>query len=86
MTLFDYADCMNLEIKLTRYPQQNSRWICQLAGVEVCQGERMLASKYGNAASPELAIADYIPQISGQRIKINNATYANVPTLELKND
>ena len=82
MNIYDYADCMDLELKLIRQPQANNRWMCMFDCVEVCEGERILRSAYGNSKSPEGAIADYSRQISGKKIKVKDATYANVPVLE----
>lgn len=82
MNIYDYADCMDLELVVRRHPQQNNRWTCSFERVEVCEGERMLKSAYGNSKSPDGAIADYSRQISGKKIKIKDATYANVPVLD----
>ena len=83
MNIYNYADCMDLELVVRRHQQQNNRWTCSFEHVEVCVGERILRSAYGNGKSPDGAIADYSRQISGNKIKIKNATYANVPVLEV---
>lgn len=82
MNIYDYADCMDLELLVRRHQQQNNRWTCSFERVEVCEGTCILRSAYGNSKSPEGAIADYSQQISGKKIKIKDATYANVPVLE----
>lgn len=48
-----------------------ARYWAKFCGVDVARGG-MLIGVYGNGSTPELAIADYAPQIAGQRIKVGH--------------
>ncbi len=70
MTLQDYCDAINVQIKLTYYPNQDSRWSASFEDAEVKQGHGLL-SAYGSGKSPALAINDYVTQIRGKRIVLS---------------
>lgn len=67
MTIYELADLLDVDLKVTRYPNQDGRWCAHIQGCEVLEGS-MLVSKHGNGKTPELAIARYIEQIGGGRL------------------
>jgi hypothetical protein len=70
MKLADYCDAINADLILRRYSAQNGRWTASFDRCEVKEGH-MLSSEYGNADTPEAAMADYCKKIAGKRIAFN---------------
>ena len=69
MKFYDFLDCMNVELDLKRYPNQNGRWIAQINDAETKDG-CILSGEYGNAKNPKDAINDYIRNIVGKTIVV----------------
>ena len=67
MNIQDYCDILNVEIKLTYYPNQQGRWCARFDNAEIkCNG--CLSSEYGDDISPTLEIKNYIEKIKGKTI------------------
>lgn len=73
MTIFDYADSMNLEIRVTRYSNQSERWSAQFEGVYTADHPQAATKvgTYGNGKSAVEAIRDYAGKISGKCLIFN---------------
>ena len=73
MNIRDFADMINIEIQLTRYPGQNERWTAQFKNCEVkdCANSGILSSAYGDAKTPTQAIRAYCNRIQGKFIVVN---------------
>jgi len=70
MNLDDYLDAIDVQLELTRYPNQDGRWCAHFESCEIKEGGG-LTSAHGNGPSPSEAIADYLEQIRGKRIVFN---------------
>jgi hypothetical protein len=68
-----YADALNLEIEISRYPNQNNRYTAKLRGVETKDNpeDGCLTGTYGNGTSPWAAMADYVKQIRGKILVVD---------------
>jgi len=68
MNIQDYADALNLEIRLTRYANQNNRWIAQFERCDTKDDAAscVLTSNYGSGVDPHSAIGDYVDEIRGK--------------------
>jgi hypothetical protein len=67
MNIYEFADGLNEELTITRYPQQDNRFTADFGGGEVKDGG-MLVSRYGEGQSPVEALNDYAAQISGKTL------------------
>lgn len=78
MNIQEYADVLNLELGLTRYPNQNNRWVARFESCETKDGadDCMLTSTYGNGSDPSSAIGDYVDQIKGKLLVVNASSDA----------
>ena len=70
MNIEDYADCINVEIVVRRYDNQNNRWIAEFDHCEV-KGDGVLIGTHGNGSTPQEAVQAYIDQIRGKCIVLN---------------
>lgn len=89
MNIYDYADALNLEIKLLRYPCQSNRWTARFDGTETKRdlNDGCLTSTYGNGESPQQALFDYAQKITGKILVVGAMSETrrqyNVPALEV---
>lgn len=76
MDVFDYADAMGLEIRVTRYSNQNERWSAQFEGVYTATSPDagVKTGEYGNGNSAIDAIRDYVRKIVGKCLIFNPHT------------
>ena len=70
MDIYELADIIKEDIIVRRYAGQSNRWTARFEHAEVKEGAG-LTSEYGNATSPEGAIADYARRISGKLLVFN---------------
>jgi hypothetical protein len=78
MNIEEYADALNLQIKLTYYPNQNNRWC---ASFEYCEFKdspesSMLVNYHGNGVSPYMAISNFVKMIKG-KVLVHDGMGAN---------
>ena len=73
MNIEDYADCINAEIVVRRYDNQNNRWMAEFNHCEV-KGEGVLIGTYGNGTTPQEAIQAYVDQICGKTVVFEAGT------------
>lgn len=68
MNITDYADIINVNIKITYYHNQNYRWSAcfEYADFLAHEGSVILRSEHGNGESPVEAINNYIDLIKGK--------------------
>lgn len=68
MHIEEYADALNLELIILRYPNQANRYCAQFEDCEVKDdaGSAILESAYGNGSTPQAAIAAYLNEIRGK--------------------
>jgi len=64
----EYADVLNLELTLTRYANQNNRWMAKFERTDTKRDAEdcLLTGTYGNGVDPESAIGDYVDKIRGK--------------------
>lgn len=76
MTVEEYADALNLELEIRRYPNQDGRYTAQFANCDMKEraDDGCLTGAYGNGKSPSQAIADYIQQIEGKILVVGAGT------------
>jgi hypothetical protein len=69
----EYADVLNLDMEITRYPNQSNRYSASFSNCEIKEdaGDGFLTSAYGNGTTPWLAIEDYVDKIRGKVLVIN---------------
>jgi hypothetical protein len=72
MNIYEFADEINKELIITRYAQQNGRFVADFEYAEV-KDDGMLVSIYGEGQSPIEALNDYVDQISGKTIVFDAA-------------
>lgn len=70
MTIYEFADIIDKELEVRRYPNQNERWIAQFRNCDVSEGA-VLMGIYGTGKTPIGAIQDYTAQIRGKKIVFN---------------
>jgi hypothetical protein len=68
MSIFELADILNAEIRLTRYPNQENRWCSSFDHCDVKDGDNILIGMYGSGKVPHEAINDYVEKIKGRTI------------------
>jgi hypothetical protein len=81
-TLQDFVEKHNLSILVTERDKPSHpecRFYARIPDSDVVRGG-MLSGVCGDGATEEAAIRDYVPQISGQKLKIDT-TYIDVPVL-----
>lgn len=73
MTIEEYADALNLELEIRRYPNQFNRYIASFKGCETKDEPEssVLSSTYGQGYGPLSAIDDYASKIKGKVLVIN---------------
>lgn len=69
MKLTEFCDVVGVELRLTRYANQNGRWSAAFDNCEVKAGS-MLISAYGNGVTPKEAMEEYIRQVEGKTIVV----------------
>jgi hypothetical protein len=69
----EYADALNLEIEITRYPCQNNRYTAKFRGVETKDNpdDGILTGTYGNGTTPQQAMMEYVRAIRGKTIVVD---------------
>jgi hypothetical protein len=86
MTLAEYADALDMQIVITRYPNQNNRWSARFPNCELKVGS-MLSSATGEGKSPNAALDALARELSGQRVVFNAGNDRRrecvVPTLDV---
>ena len=70
LDIFDFADIIRVDIKVTRHANQNGRWTAEFERTEVKDG-CVLRGVYGDGTSPRTAIEDYIKKIKGKLLVTN---------------
>lgn len=69
--IFEFADIINKNLRITRYANQDSRFTCSFDGAEII--DRMsLVSMFGEGSTIDNAIRNYCTEIAG-RILVFNA-------------
>jgi hypothetical protein len=73
MNIDEFADIIMSDIVLRRYCNQSNRWTARFEGAEVKEEKSsvMLTGEYGNAKTPQGAIADYVENIKGKILIFN---------------
>ena len=73
MTLTEFADILGVDIEITRFANQNERWIARFKRVEtkVHRSDSVMTGTYGNADSPYSAMEDYVQKIRGKWLVID---------------
>lgn len=66
MTITEYADCLNVNIELTYYHNQQ-RYTASFVGAEVAENS-CLISAYGKGITPNEALLDYVKRIKGKTL------------------
>jgi hypothetical protein len=67
MNIYEFADKINKELIITRYAQQDGRFVADFEYGEI-KDRGMLASLHGEGQSPLEALNDYTAQISGKTL------------------
>ena len=73
MTLSEYADAINAEIKIIRYANQEERWIADFEDAEIKESKTsgVLIGMWGEGKSPHEALANYVSSIRGKILVFN---------------
>jgi len=73
MNIEEYADVLNLELEIRRYPNQNGRYTAKFAKCETKDSptDGILCGSYGNGRSPSDAINDYLNKIRGKLLVVD---------------
>lgn len=72
MKVTEYCDILNLQIRLTYYPNQNGRWCATFENCEIKEHESSgMLSEHGNGKTPADAIANYVSLIRGKRLVVS---------------
>jgi len=67
MTIFEYADVVNLNIEIVRYHNQDGRFRAAFQDCDLKDG-KFLQTVSGNGQSVNEAIVDYLKSIGGKTI------------------
>lgn len=73
MTIYELSTLTNAAIILRCFPGQAGRWMCFLDRTEVAEAG-MLVGLYGEAPSPEEALADYVSKLRGQSLVVRGSS------------
>jgi hypothetical protein len=73
MNIEEYADALNLQLEITRYPNQSNRYTARFANCETKDDadSGCLTSAYGNGHCPGSAIDDYLDKIRGRVLVVD---------------
>jgi hypothetical protein len=76
MNINELSDIMGVDLILRRYANQGKRWIAQLEHVDIKEHRESSEweDTYGNANSPDEAIADYVNKIRGKVLLVHAFT------------
>lgn len=68
MDITEYADALNLELAVRRYPNRTPRWTASFAYAETkdSKADATLTGLYGSGRTPTEAIRDYADQLQGK--------------------
>lgn len=70
MNIYDFADTMNLTIEVRRrvnWNDMSSQWYAKFESVDV-KRDIFLVGTFGNGATPEQAIRNYLDEIRGKQV------------------
>lgn len=73
MNIDEYADALNLQLEITRYPNQGHRWTARFEGCDTKDNNEAgcLEGTYGNGHCPKSAISDYLDKIRGRVLVVD---------------
>lgn len=73
MNIYELSDILGAELKLIRYPNQDSRWTAEFSDCEIKNksSDGCLIGEYGNGKTPYEAIKNYAEKISGKVLVFN---------------
>lgn len=73
MKFEEYADALNLEIEITRYPNQSNRYTAEFRNVETKDklDDGILSGTYGNGSTPWSAMREYMEKIRGKVLVVD---------------
>lgn len=79
MNIYELADLLEINLKITRYNNQNNRFTTSFENCETKESKHscILAGTYGNANSIIGSIEDYIVQIRGKLLVIKPGSGIN---------
>ena len=68
MNIYEFADVIDRELVIRRYPNQDNRFTAQFEHSEtkINKSDCILAGSYGNGNTPEEALNNYIKEIQGK--------------------
>jgi hypothetical protein len=68
MNFYDWLDTLNLELEITRYPNQENRFCASIKEAEFKDylGDGLLQSLYGDGTEPSTAIVMFSKRIEGK--------------------
>ncbi len=70
MNITEYCDVLNIELKITYYPNQAGRWSADIAHCEIKEGS-FLKSSYENGTCPSSAIFNLCEKLRGNTIVLH---------------
>ena len=73
MTLTEYCDTLNLNLKITYHHNRGSRYSARFEGLVEIKADGMLSSCRGEGTSPLAALLDFVKAIQGKTIVLNAA-------------
>lgn len=85
MDIYEFADIINRELDIKRYPNQDNRWTCQFKDCMCKDGKSMLLGEYGDAKTPIGAVQNYTYKIRGKTIVLSPNTSQRIEYVVPKN-
>ena len=70
MNIYDFADCINKDIVITRYNNQNNRFCVTFPQGDI-QESNFIVGVTGNGDTPIKALNDYKDKIVGKKLVFN---------------
>jgi hypothetical protein len=76
MSIGELSDLLDIQIEMTRYPNQSNRWTAKFKSCETKdkKSDPVLTGTYGNGFSPSEALSDYAYAIRGKVLIIDSYT------------
>jgi hypothetical protein len=73
MIITEYADVLNVGIRINYYHNQDTRWSAAFENCETKEDitDPCLTGEYGNGHTPEEALYNYVQQIKGKVLVFN---------------
>lgn len=72
LSIYALCDLIETDILISRYANQNGRWIAKLDGWQIRENESIVSGFFGSGDSPQKAIECLVAEMRGKKIETKN--------------